>query len=147
MKKIIITEEQAKRLNILSEQSNPIEKIVQFSKIKTDVLNNLFNDIVNNSSIFDAIKFNFVKIDEQMSNIYNELLVLAEAAYAHIEDMSDEEFTDEDVVVDEVVYDVKEKIYIIKDIITALGDLAKTFKDENVLSKFNVETPLDITNK
>jgi len=147
MKKIIITEDQAKRLNILSDKGNPIEKIVQFSEIKTDVLNNLFNDIVNNSTLVDANKFDFKKIDEQISNIYDELMVLEKNATSYINDMSDEEFNGEDVIVDEAVSNVKEKLYIIKEIITALGDLAKIFKEENVFDKFKVNTPLDITDK
>lgn len=147
MKKIIITESQAKRLQILDDKGNPVDKIVQYSKIKTDILNELFNNVANNSTLLDANKFDFKKLDDQISNIYDELISLEKEATTYVNDMSDEEFDGEDVIIDEAVSDVKEKLYILKEIVSTLGDLAKLFKDEKVFEKFKVETPLDVTNK
>ena len=147
MKKIIITESQAKRLEILDDKGNPVDKIVQYSKIKTDILNELFNNVANNSTLLDANKFDFKKLDDQISNIYDELISLEKEATTYVNDMSDEEFDGEDVIIDEAVSDVKEKLYILKEIVSTLGDLAKLFKDEKVFEKFKVETPLDVTDK
>lgn len=147
MKKIIITESQAKRLQILDDKGNPVDKIVQYSKIKTDILNELFNNVANNSTLLDANKFDFKKLDDQISNIYDELISLEKEATTYVNDMSDEEFDGEDVIIDEAVSDVKEKLYVLKEIVSTLGDLAKLFKDEKVFEKFKVETPLDVTDK
>ena len=147
MKKIIITESQAKRLQILEDKGNPVNKIVQYSKIKTDILNELFNNVANNSTLLDANKFDFKKLDDQISNIYDELISLEKKATTYVNAMSKEEFDGEDVIIDEAVSDVKEKLYILKEIVSTLGDLAKLFKDEKVFEKFKVETPLDVTDK
>ena len=147
MKKIIITESQAKRLQILDDKGNPVDKIVQYSKIKTDILNELFNNVVNNSTLLDANKFDFKKLDDQISNIYDELISLEKEATTYVNDMSDAEFDGEDVIIDDAVSDVEEKLLILKEIVSTLGDLAKLFKDEKVFEKFKVETPLDVTDK
>lgn len=147
MKKIIITESQAKRLQILDDKGNPVDKIVQYSKIKTDILNELFNNVANNSTLLDANKFDFKKLDDQISNIYNELMSLAKEATNYVNDMDDEEFDGEDVIIDDAVSDVEEKLLILKEIVSTMGDLAKLFKDKKVFEKFKVETPLDVTDK
>ena len=133
MKKIIITESQARRLKIINENINPVDKIVQYSEIKTDILNELFKKIINNPTLFDAnnfntnkfntTKFDYKKLDDQISKIYDELISLAKEATTYVNDMSADEFKEEDVKVDDAISDVKEKLYILKEIVSTIGDL------------------------
>jgi hypothetical protein len=139
--KIIITEDQARRLNILNSDSNPIEKLEQHVKLKADVVDSLYQNFVN-LSIIDALSPDF---DTNILNILNdmgtEVKHLSNLAYRYLDNFSDEEAAGLDVKIDEATSFLSDKISGLELIINNIREL------QNITNVFKTQKPIDITDK
>jgi hypothetical protein len=89
--KIRLTEEQAKRLNILKEADNPYDRALEYSKDASTKLNMVFNklkditiiELLENTPNLDGLSNIVADIELRMNELYR-------MGYKHIEDIDEE---------------------------------------------------------
>ena len=139
--KIKITEEQANRLNLLKEDINPIDKLKQYVNIKLDIVNNLYNKLIN-LSVYELLteKIDFNQIDRMLMNMEDEIHVLIRQAYSYIDDLPDEGL---DIIIDRTEEKLNNKISSIHLLISGIEKIPDLEDEYKITKDFN--SPLDIT--
>ena len=148
--KIKLTEDQARRLDILNKDNNPVVTLQEFVKMKIPVINKIYSkvtqltisDILNHDMSDDLKVFNddLDKMDDKVSS-------LRTGAYNYLESMSDDEYEQGmDVIVDDAYEMLYNKISALQFIFLHLGHLNDLNPTHGVLDKFKDNEPLDITN-
>jgi seryl-tRNA synthetase len=150
--KIKITEEQANRLSLLNN-NNPIVNVERFSKIKTEIVNRLFSEVLNltigeSLSGFDKLEL----IQEKCDNISNDLSKLKRIADDYINSLGDSdslEHTPEsealELRLDEAQYKLYNKLNTLDNLIHALVKVGKISKNKEFFKWFDNSGPMDIT--
>ena len=125
--KIIITEQQARRLKILKEDINPLERVIQYSKLKIDDINKIYREVIK-LSIEDVMNpnFNAEIFTDPLDIIYTEIHKLNTAALHYVNSTPDE---GDDVILNNAERAINDKIFYIKDILNELKDEAEELKN------------------
>jgi Fe2+ or Zn2+ uptake regulation protein len=141
--KIKITENQAKRLNVLKENINPIENLKQYVKIKSGIVDNLYNKLVN-LSVYELLteKIDFNQIDRMLMVMEDEIHVLIRQSYSYIEDLPDEGL---DRIIDETEEELNGKISSIHLLISVIEKVPDLEDEYKITKDFINNGPLDIT--
>ena len=142
--KIKITEDQAKRLNVLKENINPIENLKHYVKIKSGIVDNLYNKLVN-LSVYELLteKIDFNQIDRMLMVMEDEIHVLIRQSYSYIEDLPDEGL---DRVIDKTEEELNGKISSIHLLISVIEKVPDLEDEYKITKDFINNGPLDITN-
>lgn len=141
--KIKITEDQAKRLNLLKENNNPIDKLKQYVNIKSNIVDNLYNKLIN-LSVYELLteKIDFNQIDRMLMIMEDEIHVLIRQGYSYIEDLPDEGL---DRVIDETEEILNGKISSIHLLISVIEKVPDLEDEYRITKDFSGNNPLDIT--
>lgn len=141
--KIKITETQAKRLNLLKEDMNPLTNFEQYCKVKGDELNKLYINLTS-TAIIDVINGE-VKIPilvEMLNDIEANLYKLNSAAYKFISNLPE---SDLDLRIDNAQDIIDQKMNSISLILNALGELNEMVDGIKLTQPFDDIKPIDIS--
>jgi hypothetical protein len=145
--KIIITEDQARRLNILNSSSDPILKMEQYAKLKVDVIDKMYEKILN-LSVSEIISEDFeLAIKSNLSEISNESHKIYILGYRYLESMSDEEADGLDMRLDDANSILSAKINALEALIYGIENLNYISIENELTNVFKPQEPLDITDQ
>lgn len=141
--KIKITENQAKRLKLISEDSNPLSQFEHFCAVKVQEVNKLYGKIINitiaeiaqNEVSMKAINGVLDKIDQ-------EIHVGNKRTYDYINNLPDEDL---DLRIDRASSSVMDKLTPLQLISMDLEKLQEAIQERNLLAPFKDLKPLDIS--
>jgi hypothetical protein len=143
--KIRITENQAKRLNLIKEDVNPLIKFEEYCKIKVKEINSLYNNmmmvsignIVNNEIDTGKLKNRLDEMESEMND-------MNKRAYDYINNLPD---GDLDLRIDRATDMVSNKLTSLQLIVMDLEKLQELIEEHNLTNSFSDIKPIDITNK
>jgi hypothetical protein len=145
--KIVITEDQARRLNILNADSDPIVKLEQYVKLKSDIVDKLYNNFVN-LSLAELLSPEFeVTILPLLNEIETQTNQLSNLAYRYLDGMNDEESDGLDIKIDEASRNINDKISGLEMIVSKVQELKELSNQYKVSNVFKFQEPLDITDQ
>jgi hypothetical protein len=141
--KVRITESQAKRLNLINEDTDMVSQFEQYCKVKVQELNNIYTKI-SNLSIIDIFEnsVNFGELYNYVSNIENKLLEAEKRTYDYINNLPD---NDLDTRIDNAYSSVGDKLTSIQLIIMELEKLQNLNTEHKLKDSFNDVKPIDIS--
>lgn len=141
--KIKITEAQARRLNLLKESNDPVARIEQYVKIKSEVVNNLYDKIVN-LSVYELLtgNINFNADARMLMLITDEVRILSKQAYSYINNLPDDNL---DQRIDDAQYFLDNKIDSLQLIISSIERVYEMEDEHKVTQFFKNSGPMDIT--
>lgn len=143
--KIIITEDQARRLNIIDPSSDPIVKMEQYSKLKMDVIDKMYQKI-GNLSISEITSPDFeLDLDSTLNNISSESHKIYMLGYRYLESISDEEADGLDVKLDDANSALSAKIDGLEALIYGIKNINYISLENQLPNVFKAQEPLDIT--
>lgn len=144
--KIIITEDQARRLNILNPNSDPIVKLEQYVKLKTEVIDGMFQNLVN-LSLIEIMNPDFnLDLDNVIDDVKSGVNKLYIAGYRYLDTLSDDESEGLDVKLDDASRLLTDKLYAMEIIVNKVQDLKQASNEFHLTDVFKNQEPLDITN-
>lgn len=143
MKRIKITEAQAKRLNLISENTDPISSFEHFCRIKAQEVDRLYSkltvmsigEIINN-------EVNVAKLTEMLDKIESEVRAGSRMSYQHIKNMPED---NSDLRIDDAEDLVMDKLTPLQLFVMDLERLQNSIDDSRLTTSFNDINPLDIT--
>jgi len=144
--RIKITEEQAKRLNILTEDSYPIVNLEQFVKLKMDIVDAFFSklinlsisDVLNDDGKLQVIKDRVEIMDKALSDHYVR-------AVRYIENLPDNP-EDEELLTrcEDAKHEISNKLQTLIDLISSLEKLSEESKNQEYFKFFKDSGPMEI---
>lgn len=136
--KIKITETQANRIGLLMEAVDPLAKLENYSKMKSDTINSIYNNVTS-ASIMDVInnQINFSQYIEILDDIEQTTNMLSDKAYQYIDELPDEGL---DVRIDNAHDAIDKKIDVLKVLLINLHDI----QNLGTRDVFHDNQPLDI---
>lgn len=140
--KIKITEDQAKRLNLLNNE-DPIGVLHRNTLRLEPILTKIFNELTN-LSVAEIQNTNFNNISSVLSEIEEKIRLLDKYANDYIDSQSEDDNWELENRLTDATYEFNKKLTIIEDLNYKLSNLQEFMIENNVMSKFQ---PLDITNK
>lgn len=143
--KIIITEEQANRLNLLPAKEDPISKVQRYTNLNEPILDNLFNELIN-LTLMEIINdnYNFEAVGDKISMMESESRKLHNYANDWIETQPEDDNYDLDNRLYEADRKFDDKLTIIEDLINGLSKLKENFDENDILSKFTKSKQIEI---
>jgi hypothetical protein len=143
MKRIKITEGQAKRLKLISENTDPLSSYEHFCKIKAQEVNRLYTRIIN-ITIAEIIsnEVNIDKLNEMLNKIESEVRIGSRRAYQYIKNMPE---ADLDLRIDNAEDMVTDKLTPLQLLTMDLEKLQNSIQESRLTKSFNDINPLDIT--
>lgn len=142
--RIRITEGQANRLNILNNGDNPVKLLNQYTKLKMDVIDSIY-EMISNLSISELISSD-LNIDKYM-DIFDGIEIginkYKENAFNFIghDDEKEEERREADII----SYDLERKISGLSGLVNILSRVKNELGENEYLRMFNGNEPLDVT--
>lgn len=142
--KIKITENQAKRLKLINEETDIISQLEQFSKIKSQEINNIFLKL-SETTINEIIggSVNLPELSKHLDNIDSGLYAANKKAYAFIETLPDENL---DLRIDRAFSSLNLKLTSVNMIVNELKKLSDILAEHNVKDVFKEAKPIEIGN-
>ena len=142
--KIKITEDQAKRLKLISENANPLSQFELFCKSKIQEINKLYVNVTN-LSVAEIINndIEMASISGTLDKIESDLHVSNNRAYQYINTLPE---SDLDVRIDRAYDSVKDKLNSLQIIVMDLERLQLSSLDHSLTASFEDTKPKDITN-
>jgi hypothetical protein len=143
MKKIKITEGQAKRLKLITENIDPLTEFEQLCKQKAEEVNKLYTHVTG-FSIIEILtnQIDMAEISNRLDRIENEVSLGDRKAYAYINGLSEEDL---DVRIDRAHDLVTDKLTPLQIITMDLEKLQLTSEEHNLTKAFGDIKSLDIT--
>lgn len=143
--RIRITEDQANRLNILNNGDNPVKLLNQYTKLKMDVIDQIYDTLVN-LSISELMnpEFNLRGYEDVISGIEVGVRNYKESAFTFIG--NDDEHEEEISEADMIPYDLERKLSGLDSMISSIGTLRNDLEDNEYLRMFKGNEPMDVTN-
>jgi len=141
--KVRITETQAKRLNLINEDTDMVSQFEQYCKVKVQEVNNIYVK-VSNLTIIDIFEnsVNFGELYNYVNNIENKLLEAEKRTYDYINNLPD---NDLDIRIDNAYSSVGDKLTSIQLIIMELEKLQNLNSEHKLKDSFNDVKPIDIS--
>ena len=141
--KIKITEVQAKRLGLISENADPLAQYEQYCQRMVEKVNDLYRQVIN-ISIDDIIhnRVNMEEINKQLEAIDTVIHDGSRRAYAYIENLPE---ADLDIRIDKAQDLVNDRLTPLQLIVMDLEKLQMVSNDHNYTKVFSDIKPLDIT--
>ncbi len=143
--RIRITEDQANRLNILNNGDDPIKLLNQYTKLKMDIVDNIYNTLVNLSvSELMNSELNLEGYEDIISGIEVGINKYKENAFNFIghDDEKEEQRREADII----PYDLERKISGLDSMLSTLDRTMSALEDNEYLRLFKGNKPIDITN-
>lgn len=142
MKKIIITEDQAKRLNLINEDINPLSQYEQFCKVRVEEVNKLYSRVTS-ISIGEILNndVNMEQMNGLLDKIENDMRAGNKRAYDYINNLPE---SDLDIRIDRAYDTVNDKLTALQLIVMDLEKLQLSTEQHNLLKSFSDVKPLDI---
>lgn len=142
--KIKITENQAKRLKLINENTDTLSQFEQFCKSKVQELNNLYTKVTN-LSIYEILhkEVNMGEIYKMLDKIENDLMLADKKTYDYINTLPE---ADLDVRIDKSHDMVTNRLTPLQIIVMDLEKLQSSTEEHSLTKPFSDIKPLDITN-
>jgi hypothetical protein len=142
--KIKISESQAKRLQLIKEETNPLIGFEQFCKVKIQEINKLYTNI-SHVSIGEIVnhEIDMTKINNRLEEIETSLNEMNKKAYDYINNLPE---SDLDLRIDRASDSVSNKLTSLQLIIGDLEKIQKLVLDHNLGNSFSDIKPIDISN-
>ena len=143
MKRIKITEGQAKRLKLISENTDPLSSYEHFCKIKAQEVNRIYSRVIG-ITIAEIInnEVNISELNEMLNKIESEVSIGYRRAYHYIKNMPE---ADLDLRIDNASDIVMHKLTPLHSMVMDLEKLQDSSLESKVTKSFNDTKPLDIT--
>jgi hypothetical protein len=143
MRKIKITESQAKRLKLINENADELARFEHFCKIKVDEINKVYTKVTN-ISVAEILnhEVNMVEINNILEKIDNELYIGNKKAYESINNLPE---SDLDVRIDKAYDKVHNKLTPLQIIVLDLEKLQLAAEQHDLTGPFNDVKPIDIS--
>lgn len=144
VKKIKITEAQAKSLGLINENVDMLTQFEQFCRIKVQEVNGLYNKI-SAISVYELIhkQVNLSDYSNRLSRLDNELRTANRKVENSIIGHPDEDTLDSRL--DKANYPVSDKISSLELIISSLESLESLSEEHKLVQSFRDVQPIDIT--
>lgn len=141
--KIKITEDQAKRLNLINEDVNPLTQFEAYCKDKAQVINNLYLKVtaISINEILHG-QINMEEINNQLDLIEDSVRNGTKRAYQYIQNLPE---TDLDIRIDNAEDIVLNKLHALQLITMDLEKLQLSTEQHNTLTPFKDVKPMDIS--
>lgn len=127
--KIIVTEQQAYRLNFIQEAANPLDSIEIYAKETAANLDKIYGKLINiniQEILDDSLELN--RVNELLDNVYYGIHEKVMSAYKFIDAMDEDGL---DVRIDNAESLVKGKLEVLQEIIKKINEL------KNALSMYS----------
>ena len=143
MKRIKITEGQAKRLKLISENTDPLSSYEHFCQIKAQEVNRIYSKVIS-ITIAEIIsnEVNIGKLNDMLNKIESEVRIGSRRAYQYIKNMPE---ADLDLRIDNAEDVVMDKLTPLQLLAMELEKLQNTVQESRLTKSFNDINPLDIT--
>lgn len=143
MKRIRITEDQAKRLKLINENTDPLSSYEHFCKVKAQEVNRIYSRVIS-ISISEIIsnEVNMGNLNDMLSKIESEAHIGSRRAYQHIKNMPE---ADLDLRIDNAFDVVMNKLTPLQLIVMDLEKLQNSIQESDLTKSFKDITPIDIT--
>ena len=144
MKKIKITEEQAKRLKLIDEGIDPLTQFEEFAKARVNEINLLYGKVINLTTA-EVInhEIDMTEIWKHLSNIGTALHAKNKIAYNFIVNSPESDELDARI---DIAYDsVSNKLTALELIVTNLETLQDEAEEHKLSSVFQDVKPMEIT--
>lgn len=141
--KIRITEEQAKRIKLINEDTNPLTQFEHFCSLKIQEINKLYVRVINfNVAEIVNNEVNIGEISRVLSKMGTALYEANKVAYRYIETLPEEDL---DLKIDNIYDAVTDKLTALELIIMDLETLQDKAEEHHLVKSFSDTKPLDIT--
>lgn len=141
--KIKITEEQAKRFKLISEDTNPLSQFEQFCATKVQDVNKLYSKVISTSvnEILNG-EVNLKDINNILDKIEGDVHTGYKRSYNYINSLPDEDL---DVRIDRASDSVMSKLTVLQLLVMDLEKLQLSGQQHSITRLFKDVKPMDIT--
>ncbi len=142
--KIIITEEQAKRLNLINEDTNPLAQFEKFCQLRLEHVNQLYlkvssitiNEILNN-------QVDMSEINKELDKIEDAVRKGSRIAYQYINNRPESE-EGLDIRIDDAEFKVSQRLNALQLVTMDLEKLQVSIEQHDIAAPFHDVKPMDI---